>query len=233
MVSVQAPDDVPAAAPARFPHPRWMWRMSAPLRRVGFAGAISGLVAAGIGSRLAMRVIAVVDSESEGVGTDAGATVGDISLGGTFSLLLIGTILGIVGALVYLGLRRWLFVPPAWRGVAYAALTLLTIGNVLFDTANPDFQIFEPVLLVIALFVALFVVNGLLLAPLAGRLHPEPPYSAGRVVPRLAAAGLGVVAIVGATGLAESFSRMIDDAGTCVSVTEAGGGCGVLASDIE
>jgi len=233
MIGLEAPDDLSAATSGRFPQPRWVWSLSAPLRHAGLAGAIAGLVAAGIGSRLAMRLIAVVDGDSEGVGTDASATVGDVSLGGTFGLLVIGAVLGIAGGLVYLGLRRWLFVPRAWRGVTYGALTLLTIGNVLFDTANSDFQIFEPILLVIGLFAMLFLVNGVLVVALVERLHPEPSYVVGRRVPWLAAGAIGAIAIVGATGLAESFGRMIDDAGTCISVTDAGEGCGVLATDVE
>jgi hypothetical protein len=213
--------------------PSKIWRGSGPLRGAAVAGAIAGFFAAGVGSRVVMRVIAIVDSDSEGAGTDSGFTVGDATLSGTLNLLVFGAVLGIAGGLVYLGLRRWLFVPHWLRGATFGVVTLLTIGNVLFDTHNPDFQIFEPVVLVMVLFASLFFVNGLILASLADRIHPEPEYRPGRFVPWIATGAIAVVALFGLTGIAESFSTMIDDAGTCLSVLEPGSGCGVLASDVE
>jgi len=175
-----------------------------------------------------MRVIALVDSDSAGAGTDSGSVVGEISLVGTISLLVLGVILGVLGGLLYLGLRRWLPAPPPLRGAMFGAFTLLTVGNVLFDTHNPDFQIFEPVLLVVVLFASLFFVNGLILALLLDRIHPEPSNPSGRFVPWLCVGAMAIAALIGLTGLAESTQEMLDDAGTCISVTEAGAGCGVF-----
>ncbi len=103
-----------------------------------------------------------------------------------------------MGGLLYLGLRRWLPVLPAWKGVAFGVLTLVSVGNVLIDSGNLDFQIFEPVLLVVVLFSALFFVNGLLLAALMARWHPEPAYAHRPGVSRVAASVLVIVCVIGA-----------------------------------
>jgi hypothetical protein len=89
---------------------------------------------------------------------------------------VLGAILGAVSGLVYVGLRRWLPVPRRWRGAAYGALTLVTVGQPVFDPANVDFQIFEPIIIVVALFAALFVINGVLVAKLLDGWPSEPDY---------------------------------------------------------
>ncbi len=81
-------------------------RGTAPLRGAVAAGAVAGFISAGIGSRVVMRIIAVLNDDRDGVMTDASATVGEISLGGTMGLLLLGVVAGVLGGLLYLGLRR-------------------------------------------------------------------------------------------------------------------------------
>src|SRR5687768_9544666 len=105
---------VPARQQSR---PRSLWRATLPMRWAVGLGALSGLVAAGVGSRLVMRLIALADPATAGTFTDAKATVGDFTLGGTVGLLALGTIAGIMAGPLYLGLRRWLPVPPAWKGI--------------------------------------------------------------------------------------------------------------------
>ena len=134
------------------------------------AGAIAGLVAGGIGSRLAMRILAVTTPSMEGATTEADATVGEITAGGTFFLLLFGTALGVGGGLVYLALRRWL--PARGRGMAFGLLLLALTGPLLVDPDNPDFVILEPAWLGVGMFAALPVLFGLIVAPLQARLEP-------------------------------------------------------------
>ncbi|MGH2790024.1 MAG: hypothetical protein ACRDJ0_03455 [Actinomycetota bacterium] len=134
------------------------------------AGAIAGLVAGGMGSRLAMRVLAMTTPGMEGATTEADATVGQITTGGTFFLLLFGTALGVGGGLVYLALRRWL--PARWRGLAFGLLLLALTGPLLVDPDNPDFIILEPAWLGVAMFAALPVLFGLIAASLQARLEP-------------------------------------------------------------
>src|SRR5437867_3703881 len=84
------------------------------------------------------------------------------------------------------------------RRLAFGVVSLVTVGNLLIEDGNVDFQIFEPVLMVVALFGALFLVNGLILAPLLDRVHKEPAYPASLRVSRGVAGVMGVVCILGA-----------------------------------
>jgi hypothetical protein len=210
---------------------RWLWRKSAPLRWATALGALAGLVSAGVGSRVVMRVIALFDPSADGATTDAEATVGEITFGGTLNLLLLGAIAGVMGGLAYLGVRRWLPVPAAWRGLAYGVVTLMTVGQLLFDRNNADFQIFEPVLLVIALFSLLFLINGLILVPLLDRFHPEPAYPPSLRVSRALAGVLALVCLLGFAAHAVTTVQMIDDEGSCLSARGGGAGCAVRSSD--
>jgi hypothetical protein len=207
-------------------------RVSGPVRGAIAAGALAGFVSAGIGSRVVMHIIAVLDPDHAGVLTDSRAIVGEISLGGTFSLLALGTTFGVIGGLMYLGLRRWLWVSPAWRGVIFGAVTLVTIGQLLFDSMSLDLQIFEPVGVILVLFAALFFINGLILAPLADRIHPEPEYATGRRVPRIATGLLAVVSLLGLALTVDTFRTIVGDAGTCYSAVGGGEGCAVLERNV-
>lgn len=207
-------------------------RHSAPLRGMVVAGAISGFIAAGIGSRIVMRVIALLNDDRTGAMTDASVTVGTISVRGTLVLLVLGSIAGVLGGILYLGLRRWLWVPVWGRGPAYALVTLLTVGHLLFDPANVDFQMFEPPLAVIVLFAALFLVNGVILVALADRIHPEPAYPPSARVRAVAAGAIVLVSVVGFVGMVDTFRTIVADAGTCYSAAGGGNGCAVLERDV-
>ena len=104
------------------------------------------------------------------------------------------------------------------------------MGNLLLDPANADLQIFEPVLLVVGLFSALFFVNGLLLAGLMDRFHPEPAHPRRPGVSRAVLAVLAIVCVAGAIAFVGSAAEMIDDEGTCVRAAGQGAGCLVFAS---
>ena len=207
-----------------------VWQKTLPLRWAVGLGALSGLVAAGVGSRVVMKLIALADPSTDGTFTDVKATVGEFTVAGTLGLLVLGTMVGAMGGLVYLGLRRWLPVPAAWKGVAFGVLTLASVGNVVIDDGNVDFQIFEPVLLVVVLFSALFFVNGLLLAGLMARFHPEPAYAHRPWVSRAAVGVIVIVCVVGTIGLVGGTLGMIEDQGTCLRAVGGGEGCAVLAA---
>ena len=211
---------------------RFFWRATAPLRGMVVAGATSGFIAAGIGSRVVMLIIRLVDGDHRGVRTDSSAIVGDFTFSGTAGLLFLGTIAGIIGGIMYLGLRRWLFTQPILRGVAIGLITLFTIGQILFDTRNVDFQIFEPVLVVVALFALLFPLNGLILVALADRIHPEPVYPPGSRMPKAVAGVATVACLLGAIVMAGTVSTMIDDAGTCYAAVGGGEGCAIFTQDV-
>ena len=83
------------------------------IARGGLAGLAVGVVVGGIGGRLAMRLIALLIPESTGRFTENGARIGDITLGGTFAVLLFGGLFaGIFVGTIWVVVSPWL--PRSW-----------------------------------------------------------------------------------------------------------------------
>ena len=122
---------------------RYLWDLNLAV----IAGIGAGVVAAGAGGRLVMRLLAVTAGDgAQGRITEADQVVGRISVGGTlgfviFTALFFGTASG--GA--YLLLRRWL---PAGRagGLAFGGLLLLLAGTRVepLREGNVDFDLVGP-----------------------------------------------------------------------------------------
>ena len=164
------------------------------------AGLIAGLVAGGVGSRLAMRILALTSPDAQGAITEAGEVVGEITLGGTLFLLVAGAALGMAGGLAYVALRRWL--PSRGVGLVFGLLMLAVSGRLLVDPDNIDFAILDPAWLGITMFAALPVLYGLLIVPLQSRL--EPTFTKARpgvATTLLLVAGLAPLAIGGPVAL--------------------------------
>jgi hypothetical protein len=205
--SVDAPDSALTA----------LWQFTAPLRGALAAGAIAGFLIAGLGSRAAMRIVALADSSTDGALTQDQFIVGEMNFGDTAGLVILGTIVGLVSGLIYLGIRRWMPVPRWLRGLAFGYGALVTGGLLLINPDSVDFRIFEPVILPIALFAALFVLGGGVLAFLGDRFHREPEYVSATLAPRLVAGLLVLVTLIGTVVMAANVVELIDKEGTCVS----------------
>jgi hypothetical protein len=181
--------------------PVLVWRGLLLLRGMGIgmvAGIAAGFVAGGIGSRLAMKIVAVVAGPgARGRITENGNAIGDFTASGTIFLLLFGAMLGTIGGLLYLALRPWLASAGRWRGLAFGAILLATIRAGTIDAQNFDFTHFGIPALNVALFAALPLAFGLLVAPWADWLDRRVP------TPTLdAAGGLGVAGGLGMVGMA-------------------------------
>ncbi len=149
----------------------------------GIAGIAAGIVAGGAGARLFMRIAGAAGGEGAGgATTEAGFTVGEITLGGTLGLIVfVGIFAGIVGAALYVVFRPWLSWAGPWRGVAFG-IVLFAVGSATSDVMNPDnfdFVILGNEALIVAMIVALFVGFGALIDPVAGWLDGRLP-QAGR-----------------------------------------------------
>lgn len=142
------------------------------------AGAIAGFIACGVGSRLAMRVVALTSSQQQqGAITDAEAAVGEITRAGTAFLLLAGTFIGIAGGVLFAATRNAVARAHRWQGLVWGLLLAVTFGSTLVKDANPDFARFGAPALNITMFAALFVLFGLIVAPayaLIDRWWPAP-----------------------------------------------------------
>jgi hypothetical protein len=181
---------------------RYLWYLTLAIS----AGVGAGILAAGAGGRLAMRLLAVTSGpDAQGRITEADQVVGRISVDGTLEFIVFtGLFFGAASGAAYLLVRRWL---PAGRtgGVAFGALLLVLGGSRLepLRPGNPDFDLVGPGWVSVASFAALVVFHGMLVAALAGRLSRAVPLLAPTPrailahVPLLLLA-LGAVALVAA-----------------------------------
>lgn len=125
------------------------------------AGGLAGLLVGGLGSRVAMRIAALTARDvAQGLTTEAGATVGRITLEGTvFLVLFAGVGSALVGTAFYLTMRAWLPRHRWPRALAFGGLELVVFGTILLDPGNPDFTILGRPLLNVPLFGSLFVLH--------------------------------------------------------------------------
>jgi hypothetical protein len=155
---------------------RYVWAVNLAVA----AGAGAGVMAAGAGGRLVMRLLAAVAGDgAQGRVTEASEVVGRITVEGTVAFVIFtGLFFGAATGGFYLLVRRWL---PAGRagGLAYGGLLLVLAGTRLdpLREGNPDFDLVGPGWLSVLAFSALVLFHGMLVAALAGRV--------GRAVPLL------------------------------------------------
>jgi hypothetical protein len=204
------------------------------VRRLGalpagiFAGASFGAVFGGVAGRILMRAIFLVDKSTDGAETDFG-TVGEMTVGGTLTLLILSTLAGAFGGVIYVTIRRWLpWRSPVARGVFFGLLMMFGPGVIFLGEV--DLQIFEPALPIFAMFVAFIVLYGVAVAVVTDRLRPLPATrpgprmeTAARWLVRLAAVGVLVMAIL-------ATQNVYDNAGTCLTA-DGNGGCSVRVGD--
>ncbi len=139
-------------------------------------GIAAGLLVSGIGGRLVMRILAVVNGEKAGVLTENEAVSGQITAGGTlFLIIIVGVVTGIIGGLIYVVLRRWLPGSGLLRGVVFGLVLFCFFGSVFFDPANVDFALFGPRPLSVGLFALLFLLYGVVASILVERFDQYVP----------------------------------------------------------
>jgi hypothetical protein len=210
-VQPQPPPAAEAADPSRQPPiglvvRRYLWYLAVAVA----SGVGAGLLAAGAGGRLVMRLLAVTAGpDAQGRVTEADQVVGRISVDGTLGFAIFtGLFVGLVTGVLYLLVRRWL---PTGRaaGLAYGAPLLVVAGTRLdpLRPDNPDFDLVGPGWVSVAASATLVVFHGVLVAALAGRVSRAVPLlgTGPRAItahaPLLLLAPLGsavlVVAIVG------------------------------------
>ncbi len=172
-------------------------------------GLVAGIVVGGGCSRIVMRIVGAMEGQFPPQETDFGFDVGVSTAGGTIFLLIAGSAAGLVGGLFYMSVRPWLGATRRWRGPLFSAVLLLAGGGIVIEAGNSDFSRFGSPTLNIFLFAALFILFGLLLAPLAEwtdtRLQSA---SSIRELPAFDYALFGVVYLIVAVPLA-LFSLLV------------------------
>ena len=147
---------------------RYVWYVTVAV----VSGLASGILLAGAGGRLAMRLLAATAGDAaQGRVTEADQVVGTITLGGTIGFIVFtGLFFGLATGGLYLVLRRWL---PRGRlgGVAFGGVLLVIAASRIepLRRDNPDFDIVGPGWLSVVVFAALVVAHGMSVAAMAGR----------------------------------------------------------------
>src|SRR5438445_2427353 len=120
------------------------------------AGIPTGVVVAGVGSRLAMLLLRLTSPEHvHGLVSDDGFVIGRVTLSGTYNLLLIGAAAGVIGAAAYTWVAPWLLGPLWFRRLTTAIGSGVVVGSLLIHSDGVDFRVLEPHWLALALFVLL------------------------------------------------------------------------------
>jgi hypothetical protein len=168
------PADQTKRPPVNLVARRYLWYLTVAVA----SGVGAGLLAAGAGGRLVMRLLAVTAGpEAQGRITEAEQIVGRISVDGTLGFIVFtGLFFGLATGAVYLLLHRWL--PAGWGGgLAYGGLLLVVAGTRLepLRPGNLDFDLVGPGWVSVAAFAALVVFHGMLVAALAGRISRALP----------------------------------------------------------
>jgi uncharacterized membrane protein (UPF0136 family) len=161
------------------------------------AGVTAGVLAAGAGGRLMMRLRAATSPDAHGSLTEAGEKIGEITIGGTLGFILFaGVPAGLVAGALYALVAPLL---PRGRvaGIALGVL-LLVLAATRIEPLRPDsidFLLLDPAWLAVLGFSALALFQGMLTAALA----PTPPAVASRILTagRIAVAGVVLVALPG------------------------------------
>ena len=209
------PDDPPTPATVAR---RYLWYLTVAV----VSGLVSGILVAGAGGRLVMRLLAATAGDAaQGRITEAEEVVGQISVGGTIGFIVFtGLFFGLATGALFLLLRRWL---PGGRlgGLAFGGVLLALAATRVepLRRDNPDFDIVGPGWLSVVAFTALVVVHGMCVAAVAGRYSRTLPLVSGRrrallayapllltapvagVLPLVAVAGAVVTAASRAQGL--------------------------------
>ncbi len=161
----------------------------------GLAGMLGGILVGGIGGRIFMRVAAAIDPTALGLITSNGNRIGDITLEGSVALvLLVGPLIGVFGAVVWVVASPWLPARGVGRALASGLVAVCTGSFFIVRGDEPDFALLDPTPVIVGLLVGLIGVLGIAVASIDGWLRRRLPgtMTASRRV--LAAYGLVVAA---------------------------------------
>lgn len=153
-------------------------------------GVILGLAIGGLGGRAAMRLLFITSSDSvRGLQSDDGFEIGRFDLVATLNLVSLGALIGALGGLIYLAIRRWL---PRHRLVRSALCGLgaaMVVGSAIIHADGVDFTALGPLWLAVGLFIMIPGLFGALIPLLVDRTDdPDSWFQRKRL--RVAAAPL-------------------------------------------
>ncbi len=160
------------------------------------AAMAAGLLAGGIGSRIAMSLVAVADPSATGLLTANDNRVGEMSTVGSLFLALTATLVSAFhGGVLYIASGRLLPGSTVVRGLMFGAALLCVFGTGIIDPTNRDFVRFASPAWDIGLFSGLFLVFGLVASGVAAAMERRLPAADAEMGLPLALAGVGLIAL--------------------------------------
>lgn len=150
------------------------------------AGMCGGFVT-GIWARLMMRLSGFLTVDrNRGLLTENDAVVGHITLEGTLAIGITGALMGVIGGMLYVAIRRWLPGNIWQRSAAFGVLLLAVFGFVVMDRSNPDYRLFGPAWMNVGTFSLAYIVFGVVTGTMAEWLDRRMPRfgATGRSRPR-------------------------------------------------
>lgn len=179
------------------------------------AGIIAGLLVVGVAGRIVMRISAIA-ADSDGLLTEGGNRVGDITVGGTIGLIVFGGILfGVAGGFVFLTMRPWLPQRTGLRTLALTAAFPMVGTATIVAPESSDFLLLDPPELNVAMFAGLIALFGTALVGAETLVEHHLPHARATPAPdgaevAIAAAVLAVpVAIATLLFLADDETALV------------------------
>lgn len=124
--------------------------------RGGLASLIAGIVIAGLGGRLVMRLAALLVPSATGQFTENGNRIGEITIAGSLALIVfVGLLSAVVLGVVWVVIAPWLPGRGVVRGVVAMPLAVGLGAFGLVEGSNPDFAVLRHDPLVVAALLAL------------------------------------------------------------------------------
>lgn len=135
------------------------------IARGGMAGAVVGILVAGLGGRIVMRLATIIVPSATGRFTENGNQIGDITLSGSLGLILFGGLFfGLAGGTVWVVVSPWIPGAGFRRAVLAMPVAVALTGISLIQGDNPDFRILQHDRLVVAMLLALVALTGMSIA---------------------------------------------------------------------
>ena len=148
------------------------------IARGGLAGLITGLLIAGIGGRVVMRVAALQVPAAVGRLTENGNRIGDITVEGSLSLVLVGGLFfGLVGATVWVVVSPWIPGTGPQRALLAMPVAVALTGVSLIEGRNSDFQALRHDGMTVVLLLLLLAAAGASISLFDGWLERRLPRS--------------------------------------------------------
>jgi len=166
------------------------------ITRGGLAGLVVGIVVAGFGGRLVMRIAALLVPSANGAFTENGNRIGEITLAGSVALIIFaGLAATILLAVIWVVIAPWLPGKGVVRGLVAMPIAIALGAFVLISADNPDFVVLRHDPVVVLILLALVAVTAPAMAVVDGWLDRRLPHAAAAASP--AGITYAVLALIG------------------------------------